>query len=118
MESFVVLFYSSRFSLLASLFSVLCSLSLSLFSFTGIQCLTLSHCSTFSTSLPLSLSLSHSLSHSHTHSHSHSHIGTWMFGLMPSSYYELERPVLHISTLWDVSLQLLLNDFYQTLVRS
>ena len=40
---------------------------------------------------------------------------TWMFGLMPSSYYNLNRPIMSGSTLCDVALQLLLNDLYQTL---
>ena len=39
---------------------------------------------------------------------------TWMFNLMPASYYNLNRTVLTTETLTDVLLQLLLNDLYQT----
>ena len=41
-------------------------------------------------------------------------ISTWMFNLMPASYYNLNRTVLTTETLTDVLLQLLLNDLYQT----
>tara|TARA_B110000208_G_C11683386_1_gene399654 strand:- start:65 stop:1054 length:990 start_codon:yes stop_codon:yes gene_type:complete len=41
--------------------------------------------------------------------------GTWMFGLMPLSYYDLNRRALCMETVVDVGIQLLLNDFYQTL---
>jgi sterol desaturase/sphingolipid hydroxylase (fatty acid hydroxylase superfamily) len=40
---------------------------------------------------------------------------TWMFGLMPPSYYNLERHMFEWDTAIDVLLQLMLNDLYQTL---
>lgn len=40
---------------------------------------------------------------------------TWMFGLMPPSYYNLNRNIFEWNTVIDVLLQLLLNDLYQTL---
>jgi alternative squalene epoxidase len=40
---------------------------------------------------------------------------TWLFDLMPESYYDLNRSIFEVETFIDVLLQLLINDLYQTL---